>query len=60
MKQVVPRSWSWRILGAIVVLLLVAAGARVVYELLAPLVPWLLVAGLLTLVYILIFRPGRR
>lgn len=47
MNRGAPPSWPRRILGVIVGVLLLAVGARVVYELLAPLIPWLVIIGLL-------------
>ena len=60
MKQTAPPSWSRRILGAIAVVLLMAAGARVVYELLAPLIPWLVIIGLLNVIYIVVSRREKK
>ena len=53
-------SWRQKILGAVVLLLLVAVAARVAYELLAPLVPWLIAAVCLVGIYALMMgRFGR-
>lgn len=60
MKRAAPPSWSRRILGFIVMMLLLAAAARVVYELLEPLIPWLVIIGLLTVVYIMQSRRKER
>lgn len=52
-------SWSQRVLAALVLLLAVALGARVAAELLAPLVPALVVLVVLYAIGGFIFR-GRR
>jgi len=51
--------WAKRGLSALVLLLLIAIGARVIYGLLAPLLPVLGAVVALLVVYSLLFR-GRR
>jgi len=58
-RAMYPASWSQRVLTALVLLLAVALGARVSAELLAPLVPALVVLVLLYAIGWFIFR-GRR
>jgi hypothetical protein len=47
--------WQARVLNAVVLLLLVAVGARVAWELLAPLVPWLLLIGFFAVIFAVLF-----
>jgi hypothetical protein len=54
-----PTSWGQRVFAALVLLLAVALGARVAAELLAPLVPALVVLVLLCLVGWFIFSRRR-
>jgi thiol:disulfide interchange protein len=51
-----PGRWIHQVVAAAVALVLVAAGARLVWSLLAPLVPLLLVGLTLYAVYAVIFR----
>lgn len=64
MNRGAPSSWPRRILVVVAVALLLIGGARVVYQLLAPLIPWLVLIGLLDVVYIVKSRRrkenGRR
>jgi Flp pilus assembly protein TadB len=64
MKQGAPSSWPRRILMVVAVALLLIGGARLIYQLLAPLIPWLVLIGLLDVVYIVKSRRrkenGRR
>lgn len=60
MKQAEPSYWPRQILVVIAVALLVVGGARVVYQLLAPLIPWLVLIGLCDVVYILRSRRRRK
>lgn len=54
-----PTSWSQRVFAALVLLLAVALGARVVHDLLAPLVPALVVLVLLCAIGWFIFVRRR-
>jgi Flp pilus assembly protein TadB len=60
MKQAAPSSWPRRVLVVVAVALLLIGGARVVYQLLAPLIPWLILIGLLDVVYIVKSRRRRK
>ena len=53
-------TWLHKTISAVVAILVVAAGARVAYELLAPLVPSLIVLLLLAVVFGLAFGLLRR
>lgn len=55
-----PDGWMKRGLSALVLLLVIAIGARVIYGLLAPLLPFLGAVVVLAVVYIVIFRGWRR
>jgi hypothetical protein len=48
-----------RLASAVVLLVMVAAGVRVAYALLAPAVPWLVTVGALAAVYLFMLRPPR-
>ncbi len=54
------RKWPAKAMSAVVVVLAVAVGARVAWELLAPLVPVLLVLVGLGVVYAVVFGRFRR
>jgi hypothetical protein len=54
------RKWQAKAMSAVVVVLSVAVGARVVWELTAPLVPLLVVAVTLAAVYAVAFGRWRR
>lgn len=54
------RKWQTKAMSAVVVVLSVAVGARVAWELLAPLLPLLIVAVTLAGVYALVFGRLRR
>jgi hypothetical protein len=52
-----PESWKRRVTNALVLVVLIAVGARVAWDLLAPLVPMVLVViGLVTLFGLLVSR----
>jgi hypothetical protein len=53
-----PAHWSRRAVSAVVLLLVIAVGARVVYGLLVPLFPAAMAFIILAVVFVLIF--GRR
>jgi hypothetical protein len=53
-------SWIHRIFSALVLLLVIAIGARVIYSLLAPLLPFLGGVAVLITVYVVLFRGWRR
>ncbi|WP_375477509.1 hypothetical protein [uncultured Jatrophihabitans sp.] len=53
------KSWRTRLASSALLLLLTAGALRVGYWLLAPAIPWLVVAGALAAIYLLIFRPPR-
>jgi hypothetical protein len=53
-------SWLGKVASAVVVVLFVAAGARVAYELLAPLVPGLIILLILMVVFGVAFGLFRR
>jgi hypothetical protein len=55
-----PDGWAKRGISALVCLLLIAIGARVIYGLLAPLLPFLGSVIVLAVVYMLLFRGWRR
>jgi hypothetical protein len=55
-----PDGWMKRGLSALVLLLVIAIGARVIYGLLAPLLPFLGAVVVLAVVYMVIFRGWRR
>lgn len=55
-----PDGWAKRGLSALVLLLIIAIGARVIYGLLAPLLPFLGAVVVLAVVYMVIFRGWRR
>lgn len=61
MKQA-PASSSWprRVLVVVGVALLLIGGARLIYQLLAPLIPWLILIGLLDVVYIVKSRRRQK
>ena len=52
-------TWQTKVMGALVLLLAIAVGARLVWELLAPVVPVLIVLAGVSAIYVLIFRAGR-
>jgi len=52
--------WEAKVMSAVVVVLVVAAGARVAWELLAPLVPALVVLVGLGVVYAVLFGVFRK
>lgn len=51
-----PDSWVKRAMSAMGLLLLIAVGAHVVWSLLAPLVPALVVIPMLLAIYVFVFR----
>jgi len=55
-----PDGWEKRGLSSLVFLLIIAIGARVIYGLLAPLLPFLGAVIVLSAVYLLMFRGRRR
>lgn len=55
-----PEGWAKRGLSALALLLVIAIGARVIYGLLAPLLPFLGAVVVLIVVYIILFRGFRR
>lgn len=55
-----PDGWMKRGMSALVLLLIIAIGARVIYGLLAPLLPFLGAIVVLIVVYAVIFRGWRR
>lgn len=55
-----PDGWMKRGMSALVLLLIIAIGARVIYGLLAPLLPFLGAVVVLAVVYMVIFRGWRR
>jgi hypothetical protein len=55
-----PTKWMHQAFAAVVTLLAVATGARIVAWLLGPVVPWLMVLVALGVVYLVIFRGLRR
>jgi hypothetical protein len=55
-----PEGWMKRGMSALVLLLVIAIGARVIYGLLAPLLPFLGAIVVLFVVYLLIFPGWRR
>jgi hypothetical protein len=54
-----PEGWMKRGLSALVLLLIIAIGARVIYGLLAPLLPLLGAVVVLAVVYMVVFRGSR-
>lgn len=55
-----PEGWAKRGLSALALLFVIAIGARVIYGLLAPLLPFLGVVVVLIVVYVVLFRGWRR
>lgn len=55
-----PDGWMKRGMSSLVLLLIIAIGARVIYGLLAPLLPFLGAVVVLAVVYMVIFRGWRR
>lgn len=55
-----PGSWSSRILTAVALLLVVAYGARLVWETLRPLLGPLLILGIVVAIFGLLIRRHRR
>ena len=55
----IPMSWSQRVVGALVLLLAVALGARAIHDLLAPLVPAVMVLVVLYAIGWFILRRRR-
>lgn len=55
-----PEGWTKRGFSALLLLLVIAIGARVIYGLLAPLLPFLGVIVVLMVMYIVMFRGWRR
>jgi hypothetical protein len=55
-----PEGWTKRGLSALVLLSVIAVGARVIYGLLAPLLPFLGAVVVLAMVYLILFRGFRR
>lgn len=51
-----PLSWRQKVLSAVVLLVVVAGGTRVAADLLAPLVPLLLVTAFLLGIYMFLLR----
>jgi len=55
-----PSSWPGHIIRALAIVLLVAVGARVAYELLSPIVSGLIVCVLLVTIYAVLLGTLRR
>jgi uncharacterized protein (DUF2062 family) len=55
-----PEGWMKRGWSALILLLIIAIGARVIYGLLAPLLPFLGAVVVLAVVYMVVFRGWRR
>jgi hypothetical protein len=55
-----PEGWAKRGLSALALLCVIAIGARVIYGLLAPLLPFLGAVVVLAVVYLIMFRGFRR
>lgn len=55
-----PDGWGKRGLSALALLLIIAIGARVIYGLLAPLLPFVGSIVVLAVVYIILYRGWRR
>lgn len=55
-----PSSWPSQVIKALGVIVLVAAGARITYELLSPIVSGLLALILLVTIYAVLLGPLRR
>jgi hypothetical protein len=52
--------WTKQAVSGLILLLVIATGARVIYGLLAPLLPFLGATVVLVVVYLLMFRGWRR
>lgn len=52
--------WGRQVISGLVLLLIIAVGARVIYGLLAPLLPFLGAIVVLFVMYLLTFRGWRR
>lgn len=51
--------WTKQAVSGLILLLVIATGARVIYGLLAPLLPFLGATAVLVVVYLLMFRGWR-
>ena len=60
MRYYQPDSWMRRVIGAVLLLVGIAVGARVVYGLLVPLVPAAFAVAALAVVYLVVFQRWRR